>query len=166
MFNYLLKQFTEFRENQKIIKTGLMLLMDDIQKKIIEKSVLNITFTRDNFIYSFSWDVSTNPLKFKPLDNKIKNRNIEDFIVSLLRDGNILTIIFSNDTGQNYKGKNICELWGYRMVILDNVCSLQYISGEDLYRYNTTDLSGEKIPPDESTIYCGPEGKIFGWEKI
>ena len=166
MSNYLKKQFSEFRENQKIIKVGLDILMEEIRKKLIVNAIFNITFTKNNYINSFNWCLLSETFKFYPMDNNIQNRHIEEFILSLLRDGNVLTVILKNNTGQIYKGKNICELWGYRLVILNNICSLQYISDEEMFRYNTTNFDGSKLLPDESTIYCGPEGKIFGWEKI
>lgn len=166
MVDYLKKQFSEFRENQRVVKVGLNLLMDEVKEKLLHGAIFNITFIRDNIIHTFNWRISSTPLKFHPIDNLIKDKYIEEFILSLLRDNNMLTIVFRNDTGQMYKGKSICELWGYRLVILDNVCSLQYITEEEMFRYNTTDSNGKKMPPDESTIYCGPEGKIFGWERI
>jgi hypothetical protein len=45
--------------------------------------------------------------------------------------------------------------------------SLSSITSEEIYGYSTTNAyTGKFIPPKKELVYCGPDGKICGWDMI
>ena len=82
-----------------------------------------------------------------------------------LRRYNVLWILFYNNTGQIIDGNEIVELWGYRLTLLEDTVICQQISHQELYDSSTQTLDDKPRPPSPCTVYCGPEGKICGWEK-
>lgn len=156
-------QFSEYRENKFLKAYGYY----DFKNNLINKNKegilrFNPVFTED--IYTWKLNKIFGKFIFKPTnkDFKIKFIDFKNSTLSLLRRYGILFINSELQTGQFHKNKEIIEVWGYRMVLLDNYVLCEFLSSESVYNnYIKTDSK-----PDYHKVYCGPDGKIFGWDKI
>jgi hypothetical protein len=72
-------------------------------------------------------------------------------------------------TNQKYSdGKTeIIELWGYKSTLFWNLVIIEKISSQELLDICTESVDGVRgTEPMPNIIYCGPDGKIFGWDLI
>lgn len=157
--DFLAHQFTYYRKNKEVAKVGLLDFEKDIRNKIINSG--EIVISPHNKNHNIGWFVKKNESgRLKIICQILKYRIIgfHDFIIGYLRKYQVVVILFKNKTGELLNPDNeIIELWGYRMIMFDEVILLEPVSHEELF---------ESAPTNPSIIYCGPEGKILGWEQI
>lgn len=100
-------------------------------------------------------------------EEEISLKKLRKFMVNFINKHKIAIIMLSNSTGEKINQNYVHELWGFRLLILEEKIILFPISLDELYLSYTYDFeNGKQISPHEATIYCGPEGEIKGWEKI
>lgn len=156
-------QFSEYRENKFLKTDGYYSFKEDLSKKNKE-GLLKINPPFLNEVYTWNINTYFGKLKFKPKnkDFKIKFFNFKNSILLLARTYGVIFLNAELKTGQFHKNKEIIEVWGYRICIVDNYVFCEYLSSETVYnQYVNKDL---KV--DYHKVYCGPDGKIFGWDKL
>lgn len=168
MKRFLTKRFSVFQDNNRLIVVGLYDFIKHINDTIINSGELIVSPQQNN--ETVSWAVKMNKeqkkLKFLCKMWKFAFYDFKNFILMYLQRYKIILIVFKNRTGQVISGTEIIELWGYRMMLLDNVVFMQQISHQELYDSSTqTQINNITVPPDPAIIYCGPEGRIYGWDK-
>lgn len=102
----------------------------------------------------------------KKIINKFEFKNN---LLYLLRKSGVVLISLSNMTNQKYSdGKSeILELYGYKANLFLNLVEINRITCEELLDICTETVNNVRgIDPEPNVIYCGPDGKIFGWDLI
>lgn len=97
---------------------------------------------------------------------KTSKEKLIKFLKSYLRQKKSLSVLFKNSTEKILDNQPVCEIWGIRLMILDNTSLMEMIPLMELYEAYTTDINtGNRLPTNKYTIFCGEEGCINGWEK-
>lgn len=161
--NFSRLHFTEYRENKNFNDYGFMQLKNDIQKAKKKEGYLYIEPYGNNGTYKWNIKNYFGKLIFIPKSKEFKKRfyDFKNTNISLVRKYGILNITLLLKTNSFHKNKEIIEMWGYRLILLDKTVLLDQLNSEVVLN-----RSLEKIPVDYHTIYCGPDGKIFGWDKV
>lgn len=156
-------QFSEYRENKFLKAYGYYDFKVDLNKHNKE-GILKINPIFSDEVYSWTIKKYFGKLKLKPKnkDFKIKFIDFKNSFLSLLRSYGALFINIELQTGQFHKNKEIVEVWGYRVVLLEKYAICEFLSSETVYNHYINKYS----KPDYHKVYCGPDGKIFGWEKV
>ncbi len=161
--NFSKSHFSEYRENKLLNDYGFVQLRNDIRKvKNKEGEIIIEPYGNDG---KFKWSIRKyfDKLIFIPRSKEFKNR-FSDFrnnLLTLVRNFGILNITIRLKTNKFHKNKEIKELWGYKLILLDNIVLLEQLNCEAVFNKNT-----ETELVDYHTVYCGPDGKIFGWDKL
>ncbi len=162
--NFSRLHFTEYRENKHLNDYGFVQLKNDIQKVKCKEGVLLIEAYGNDAIYKWNIKKYFGKLILVPNSKEFKNRfsDFKNSILSLSRQYGILDITLVLKTNRFHKNKEIKEMWGYRLILVENnLTLLDQLNSEVVFN-----KSIEKNPIDYYTVYCGPDGKIFGWDKI
>ena len=164
MFKFKRIQFSEYRENKFLYSSGY----DDFKKDLSSKGkegTLKVYLSNNAKVFNWSFKKYFSKLIFKPHDKEFKNKFVDfkNSLLSLIRIYGVLYINVSLSTGQFHKNKEIKEIWGYRMFLLEDCVFCEKILSEKVYENCT--LLGLKTP-DYHTVYCGQDDKIFGWDRI
>lgn len=161
--NFSRLHFTEYRENKHLNDFGFVQLKNDIQKVKSKEGFLYIEPYGNEGKYK--WDIRTyfGKLIFVPKSQMFQKRfyDFRNSILSLVRQYGILNVTLVLKTNRFHKNKEITEMWGYRLILLDKIILLDQLNSEVVYN-----RSLENTPVDYHTVYCGPDGKIYGWDKI
>lgn len=158
-------QFSEYRKNKELYSYGFLDFKNDLTKTKKKEGKITVHIPNDlNTTYSWMIKQYFGKFFFKPHSKEFHNKfsDFKNSILSLLRRYGVLYIGVRLETGQHHKNKQITELWGYRMVLVDQQVVLENLSSE--FVYNNSILKNNL--PDYHTVYCGPDAKIFGWEKV
>ena len=158
-------QFSEYRDNKFLNSFGFNDLKNDLVNKKGKEGTINIyPISSDE---CFVWEIKKYFGKFifqpQNKDLKIKFSDFKNSTLSLLRKFGVMIVHVELETGQNHKNKEIKEVWGYKLILIDNYYVLcEFLSSESIYNsYINMDSK-----PDYYKVYCGPDGKIFGWDKV
>jgi len=164
MFTFKKIQFTEFRENKALNAYGFDFFKTDLIKKKNKEGILKIFSYNSEDIYTWKLKKYFGKLNFQPQSKEFYNRffNFKNSTLSLLRRYNVIYINVALDTNQYHKNKEIVESWEYRMILLNSHVILEQLSSETVYNNYIIRNS----TPDYHMVYCGPDGKIFGWDKV
>lgn len=169
-------KFTNFRKNKRLFSNHVNELLKDIREKVNQTSL----FTASPMITSenrkdvpmfFDWVLKKKGNKvFMLEENKIINSfEFKNNLLYLLRKSSVVLLTLNNMTNQKYSdGKTeIIELWGYKSTLFWNLVIIEKISCQELLDICTENVDGVRgIEPMPHVIYCGPDGKIFGWDLI
>lgn len=159
------KKFTTFRKIKHLKGTAVQDLIQEVNTKIKTKGFMtfspsikgkdfdNCTIKRTNDILRFGNNIRTSD-------------NLKDILMLAASEYFTMGIFLSCDTGQKLPNATpIRQVWGFRIHNDDNLLTLERISSNDLYTSCTTDnQTGQTMPADEDTVYCGPDGQICGWD--
>lgn len=156
-------QFSEYRQNKFLKAYGYFDFKEDLNKKNIE-GVLKFNPIFSDEVYTWKIKKYFGKLIFKPnnKDFKIKFIDFKNSFLSLLRRYGVMFVSAELQTGQFHKNKEITEVWGYRIILLDNYVLCEFLSSETVYN----NYINRDSKPDYHKVYCGPDGKIFGWDKV
>jgi len=169
-------RFTNFRKNKFFFANHINELIKEIRKKVVQRSYLTASplRTKDNkneVPIFFDWSIKKVGKKTVILEGK---RIINDFefknnLLYLLRKSGVVLLTLNNLTNQKYSDgkREIIELWGYKANLFFNLVVIEKISSQELLDICTETMNEVRtIEPEPNIIYCGPDGKIFGWDLV
>ena len=158
--------FSDYRINKKVSRKGVDKLIAEIKSMNFETAAMSFTPSGANEILE-DWKIKRTKkgkIKFR---SKNGNKRVKTQILNLLSFFPVVGFVLVCFTKQKYKQEFIKELWGYRIIRNGSKTTLEKIDHEELYKYCTTDFaSGKSIPIQEEVVYCGPNGKICGWDMV
>lgn len=150
-----------------MVKINLDAFVAEIQEKIKYEALLTITPGKDDTPFD-KWEIIYENNKYLfdgyPQNVKLFKQTLE----RILQTSQMLAIIMRLATRQKYTNGNlIMEVWGYRLVFEEQNLDIVPIPHFELYdAFTHHHETGEAILPEEEVIYCGPEGKICGWDMV
>jgi hypothetical protein len=161
--------FSDYQKNKYVSREGVDLFLKEMKSRILGSS--NLTFVPAGASHIVEeWYVEKKADKkyliFSILTGK---KRLKAELLNLLSKYNTIGLILITNTNQKYTKEDlqIKEMWGYRLHNKNDDVKLEKIPYEELYEYCTTDFSsGKNIPPKEEVVYCGPDGKVCGWDMI
>jgi len=169
-------KFTNFRKNKKIFSNHVNELLKDVRGKVIYNSLFTasplITIDNKKDVPIFlDWTIKKKGNKTYMLEGGkiINNFEFKNNLLYLLRKSEIVLLTLNNMTNQKYTDDKteIIELWGYKSSLFWNIVIIEKISSQELLDICTETVDGvRKTEPMPNIIYCGPDGKIFGWDLI
>ena len=165
------KVFTNYRFNRYIDRAGVNELLKNIHKRTISTSVMvfNSVNERGEMIQE-NWFVnkkSSGKFSYRCLSNNSANRLKTSVINSLVYMESVTVILICDMKQKLDKDKFIKEMWGFRVIKNNKKTKMERITSDDIYKFSTTNVyTGEVIPPQKEMVYCGPGGKICGWDII
>lgn len=160
------KNFTNFKKTKNIPKSAVNSLLKDMKDKVKIDAIVIFTYGKANVD---KWYVSNNDGKLSFTHITFKDIDFKTSILESLYDTNVVGVVMNCSTGQKYEKKNadILEVWGYRLFFKDNITHLERVSHHELFENYTTNFkTGKEVAPIEEMVYCGPDGKICGWDKV
>lgn len=168
--------FTNFRINKNIDRTGVNSLLRSIRKKTKKSSILVLSaFNQKGENVQENWSVkqSKNKFYFVCVDNdsaltKITKTFRTTVLNYLTTSNSVVVILICNMNQKIDKKKTIKEIWGLKIEKdKKNNTILREITSEEIYKFSTTNIyTGKDIPPAKELVYCGPDGKICGWDRL
>jgi hypothetical protein len=168
--------FSNYRINKDIDRSGVNVLMKHIKRKtkvtsIIVFSAINSAGERVNENWILKKE-KNGKYKFSYQNEKSDFLKIsKDFRNSILNylttSSSVVVILICNMNQKIDKQKTIKEMWGFKIENENQKTIFTSITSEDIYNYSTTNAyTGKSIPPQKELVYCGPDGKICGWDMI
>lgn len=169
-------RFTNFRKNKRLFSNHVNELVKEVKKKVFYNSYLTASplITRANkkeVPVFFDWTLKKKSGKVFMLEGKriINNFEFKNNLLYLLRKSGVVLLTFNNLTNQKYSDNEteIIELWGYKSTLFWNLVLIERISCQELLDICTETIDGVRgLEPSPNVIYCGPDGKIFGWDLV
>ena len=169
-------KFTNFRKNKRLFSNHVNELLKEIRGKVIHASLFTASplITSDNkndVPMFFDWTLKKKGNKTYMLEGSkiINGFEFKNNLLYLLRKSSVVLLTLNNMTNQKYSDEKteIIELWGYKSSLFWNMVIIEKISCQELLDICTENVDGVRgIEPMPHVIYCGPDGKIFGWDLI
>lgn len=169
-------RFTNFRKNKRFFSNHINELLKEIKTKVIGTSFLSASplitnENKDEVPKFFDWKLMKkgNRVYMTEGSKIINNFEFKNNLMYLLRKSGMVLISFNNLTNQKYTdGKTeIIELWGYKSALFWNLVVIEKISCQEMLDICTETVDGVRgLEPQPNIIYCGPDGKIFGWDLV
>lgn len=139
-----------------------------IRKNLLKSAILIIS-PQDEDI-SFAWAITKekNVIKFSIEDKWLNLFSVERFMTNCIIEHLYLNVLFKNYTGEFLDQHEILELWGYKLLLVDQEIIVEPISSQKLFDYcsDVKVLNKSFVHPNPIHIYCGPDGRIFGKDLI
>jgi hypothetical protein len=160
--------FTNYRINKKIDRSGVNTLIKSLKKRTSVTSFAVITSVGNHpQKVQERWILKKHKngkFKFNCLERK--DTSLKTFILNSLVLHKSFVIILICDMNQKLENKKfIKEMWGFKLLLEKGKTTLKEISSEDIYKYSTLSFeTGKTIPHRKEIVYCGPDGKICGWD--
>lgn len=162
------RTFTNYRINKKIDRSGVNDLIKILKKRTTITSLAVITSageSTDKIEESWALNKFKNgKFRFDCLERK--DNSLKTFILNSLVLHKNFVIVLVCDMNQKINKKDIKEIWGFRLTEEKGKTILKEISSEEIYKYSTLSLTGKSIKANEEVVYCGPDGKICGWDMV
>lgn len=169
-------RFTNFRKNKRLFSNHVNELLKDLKNKVAHTSLftaspLITSENRKDVPIFFDWTLKKKGNRTYMFEgNKvISSFEFKNNLLYLLRKSNVVLLTLNNMTNQKYSDgeTEIIELWGYKSTLFWNLVIIEKISSQELLDICTESVDGVRgIEPMPNIIYCGPDGKIFGWDLI
>lgn len=169
------KIFSNYKINKNIDRTGVNLLMKNIRKRTkISSNIIFSAFNESGEQINERWTVKkqNGKYKFTPYDEVSDflrlSMNFKTSILNYLTTSNsVIVILICNMNQKIDKKKMIKEMWGFKIENKKEKTFFIEITSEEIYKYSTTNsYTGKSIPVQKELVYCGPDGKICGWDMI
>jgi len=160
--------FSNYRINKNVDRKAVNILMQNIKKRTTSSSILVFTAIKDSQEQiQENWVIQKKKngnFNFMCLEKKPDT--LRTTILNHLSNSESVIVVIVCDMKQKLsKKKHIREMWGYKIFNNGKETSLEEVSSEDIYKFSTTSIeTGKSIPPIEEIVYCGPDGKICGWD--
>lgn len=168
--------FSNYRFNKDVDRTGINSLIKHIKRRTKKTSIIVFSAVDNNGdTINENWSLKKNKLgKFEFISQYEKSdfsKLSKDFRTSILNHlvkcKSIVFVLICNMNQKIDKDKTIKEMWGFKIETEKNKTVLKTITSEEIYNYSTTNAyTGKSIPPRKELVYCGPDGKICGWDMI
>jgi hypothetical protein len=170
------KVFNNYRINKNIDRTGVNLLLKNVRKRTkISSFIIFSAFNEAGEQINERWIIKkqkNGKCKFIPYDEQSDflrlSKNFKTSLLNYLTTSSSVVIILICDMEQKIDNKKrIKEMWGFRVEHKDKGTVFVEITSEDIYKYSTTNIkTGKSVPVRKELVYCGPDGKICGWDMI
>lgn len=170
------KRFTQFRKNKFLISKQIDSLLSEIKSKVIYHSYLvACPYVNEKNKYvvpqMFSWHFikKNNKIIIQENEKKINEFEFKNNLLFLIRNSGLTMLTLNNYTNQNYTDNKteIIELWGFKISLFYKWVLIETIKSNDLLKFCTFQGENEEsVGPEPHIIYCGPDGRIFGWDLI
>ena len=165
------RAFTNYRINKNIDRSGVNSLIKILKKRTNETSLAVITSIGDNGEdgkIQEAWALNkfkNGKFQFDCVERR--DNSLKTFILNSLVLHKSFVIVLVCDMKQKINKKDIKEIWGFKLLEEKGKTNLKEITSEEIYQYSTLNLrTGKSMPPTEEVVYCGPDGKICGWDMI
>jgi hypothetical protein len=161
------RKFSKFRVVRRVSAEAVGELVEEIKSKIAERAIISMSPANSGTV--LDWEVVKRGDKIVFYTPELTKGRFRHQVREFLSDYGVVGFMLVCMTGQKMgkTDKEIKEMWGYRILWQELKPILEKIQHKELYDYCTIDFSsGRKLPPEEEVIYCGPDGKICGWDKI
>lgn len=164
------KAFSNFRINKNVGRKGVNMLMKNIHKRTTVNSI--VVFTPVNQIEDKpqeNWFIErTKKGTFKYFCLDRREESLKTAILNSLAQSESIVVVIICDMNQKLnKNKSIKEMWGYKVANKGKETTFEEVSSEDIYKFSTTNIhTGKSIPAKAEIVYCGPDGKICGWDML
>jgi hypothetical protein len=169
-------RFTNFRKNKRLFSNHVNELLKDLKAKVAHTSLftaspLITSENRKDVPIFFDWTIKKKGNRTYMFEgNKvISSFEFKNNLLYLLRKSNVVLLTLNSMTNQRYSDgeTEIIELWGYKSTLFWNLVIIEKISSQELLDICTESVDGVRgTEPMPNIIYCGPDGKIFGWDLI
>jgi len=161
------RKFSAFRKVRRISRGAVDEIVAEIKARVSSRGTISVSPMSSK--KGFDWEVVKRGGKIVFYTPELTKGRFRQQVREILSEHDIVGFILVCETGQKLSdGKTeINEMWGYRIVRYDSNPTLERIPHDQLYEYCTVDfLSGSKMLPQEEVVYCGPDGKICGWDMM
>jgi hypothetical protein len=161
------RKFSAFRKILRVSREAVDEIVAEIKTKVSSRGT--ITMSPANSGKSFDWEIIKRGGKTIFFTPELTKGRFRQQVREFLAEYDVVGFVLVCETGQRLTDgeTEIKEMWGYRIIWNEMKPILERIQHNLLYDYCTIDFSsGTKIPPQAEVVYCGPEGKICGWDMI
>lgn len=168
--------FSNYRINKNVDRTGVNLLIKTIKKRTkVSSTVVFSAIGQSGEQINENWIVkkqNTGKYTFlsynEPSDFLKISRDFKTTILNYLTTSNsVVVVLICNMKQKIAQTKTIKEMWGFKIENKATKTIFETITSEDIYKYSTTSAyTGKSIPPKQEIVYCGPDGKICGWDML
>lgn len=169
-------RYTNYRINKVLFSNHINELIRDIKSKVNSRAILTASpvVTKENksdVPTFFDWQIKRKGKKAYILEDSkvINNFEFKNNLLYLLRKSGLVLLSLNVLTNQKYSdGKTeIVELWAYKTSLFWHLVVVDKMPCEELLEICTETVNGVRgMEPLPHIIYCGPDGKIFGWDLI
>lgn len=161
------KVFSNYRINKNVDRTGVNALMRSIRSKTtIASDIIFTAVSANGQRIQESWIIKKNKsgsYEYKCLDKKatVFKTTVLNSLVHL--DAVIIILICHMNQMLDAK-RSIKEMWGLKVMKEGKKTVYEEISSQEIYKHSTTNIRGKSVPHQTEIVYCGPDGKICGWD--
>jgi hypothetical protein len=159
------KVFTNYRINKNIDRTGVNALLKGIRTKTpVASDIIFTAVSAKGERIQESWVISKNDkgYTYNCLDKR--SREFKTTVLNSLVYLDAVVIILICHMNQHLDKKSIKEMWGLKVTKSGKKTVYEEISSKEIYKYSTTNMKGKRVPHQTEVVYCGPDGKICGWD--
>lgn len=164
------RKFSAFRKIRRVSREAVDEIVSEIKTKISNRGT--ISMSPANSGKSFDWEVVKRGGKTIFYTPELTKGRFRQQVREFLAEYDVVGFVLICETGQKLGDEKtgvaeIKEMWGYRISWNEMKPILERIPHDQLYEYCTVDFSsGRVMPPQAEIVYCGPGGKICGWDMI
>jgi hypothetical protein len=161
------RKFTAFRKIRRVSRVAVDEIVKEIKTRVSSRGT--ISMAPANSGTAFDWEVIKRGGKIIFYTPELTKGRFRQQVREFLTEYDVVGFILVSETGQKLTDgeTEIKEMWGYRIMWQNNEPILERIPHDQLYDYCTIDFSsGRKLPPEVEIVYCGPNGKICGWDMV
>ncbi len=134
--------------------------MDELDRHISTTGILTYLSERG----TETWDVTRKGEKLFLGTNSSQNSRFRAILTRTIKNSQIVSVILRSFTTEKdpLSGFPVKELRGYLLSVENDHLKWYMIDAEDLMEsHNTDSLSGDKLEPEQSVIYCGPNDRCI-----
>ncbi len=170
------KRYSHFRKSRFLISSSVNRLLKEVKSKILHHSYLSASpyLTNENRkqipgVYHWLFKKINKKVIIYHGDKRVNDFELKNNLLFLLRKSGLVFLTLNNFTNQKYTDDKteIIELWGYKSKVFYNHILVEKIKSHEMLEVCTGLKDGVYLnPPQANIIYCGPDGKIFGWDLV
>jgi len=134
--------------------------MYELDKHISSKAIL--TYLSRNG--TETWDITRKRGKLFLGTNSSQNARFKSILSKVVRSSQIVSVIVRSFTSEidPASGFPVKELRGYLLSVENEQLKWYMIDAEDMMEsHNTDSISGNKLEPEHSVVYCGPNDRCI-----
>lgn len=161
------RKFSAFRKIRRVSRGAVDEIVFEIKSKIVVRGTISMSPANSGQVCD--WEVVKRGGKTVFYTPELTKGRFRQQVREFLSEYDVIGLILLCETGQKLTDgqTEIQEMWGYRIAWVETQPILERIPHDQLYEYCTSDFSsGRRIPAKAELVYCGPGGKICGWDMI